>query len=538
MRLRVRSSFSLIGKVAIASLSVVLVSISGGLACAQLEVSEIMYNPLNEGVWEWIEVRNTGASDIDLDGWLGFNLGDVEVPAPNPTILSNTNSPNTVIRAGEVAVIYDGFHGVGQPGTFDDSQFRSAWNLNSTVPLLAASFWPGLNNTEGSQAQSIGFWANASDYQADLAPVEDPNEPGTFENRTVQFTNAQFSIDYSNAAFPAVDGMSSITWSGQGNRNNGSTWVLSQAGSAGAVVSSEVRIGTPANNINEVANPGVVTSVGAAPSNNLLITEILYDSGAIPDADWEWIEIHNPGSAAVDISNWVVDDINSNAQEAANIPAGSSVPAGGTAILFNGDDTTQADFATAWGAGLNLVPVSGWGAMQLNNGGDTIGLWSDFSSYDGDNEVHANAVLSLTYTDDPDFPDSNNMSSITLNDLGADPTDGLSWDLSFIGDSLSSNPDPVGDSSVFHAGGDIGSPGTFIVQNLPANADLDGDGDVDGADFLAIQRSNPALIAQWQAEFGNGTPALSTASAVPEPSSVMLIGLAMALLPLARRQRA
>ncbi len=69
-----------------------------------------------------------------------------------------------------------------------------------------------------------------------------------------------------------------------------------------------------------------------------------------------------------------------------------------------------------------------------------------------------------------------------------------------------------------------------------ADVDLDGDGDVDGADFLAIQRTDPSLIADWQSQFGSGP--LASISSVPEPSSALLIGLAMTLLSLSRRQRA
>jgi len=78
--------------------------------------------------------------------------------------------------------------------------------------------------------------------------------------------------------------------------------------------------------------------------------------------------------------------------------------------------------------------------------------------------------------------------------------------------------------------------GTDVNPGGGVDVDLDDDGDVDGADFLAIQRTDPSLIPAWQSQFGSG--ALSVVTAVPEPSSVMLIGLAMALIPLARRQRA
>lgn len=500
-------------------------------AKAQLEVTEVMYNPTNDGVWEWIEVRNTGAVDIDLDGWLGFNLGDGELTAPNPTIVSNTNSPNTMIKAGEVAVIYDGFHGQTSPGSFDDSHFRNAWGLSASTPLLAASFWPGLSNSEGSPSQSIGFWANLADYQADL--VDDGSGEGTREIGS--FANAQFSINYSDAAYPGADGRSSITWSGQGDRNNGANWVRSQSGVGGAVVSVPVTLGIPTNNINEVANPGLVTSTGSAPNDNLMFTELLYDSGAAqPESTWEWIEVHNPSGSAVDLAGYVIDDINGAAHDSANIASGSIAP-GGTAILFNADANSEADFATAWGGSLNLVPVSNWGAMELNNGGDTVSLWSDFASYSGDNETHANAILTLTYTDDPDFPDSNNMSSITLNNLGADPANGLSWDLSFIGDAVGSfNPGPVGNVSDFHPGDDVGSPGEFQLQDLLL-ADADDDNKVEGDDFLAIQQFDSGLIAAWQAEFGAGVVASAAVGAVPEPASLAL--LAVAALSCATRSR-
>jgi T5SS/PEP-CTERM-associated repeat protein len=79
---------------------------------------------------------------------------------------------------------------------------------------------------------------------------------------------------------------------------------------------------------------------------------------------------------------------------------------------------------------------------------------------------------------------------------------------------------------------------TVLAPGPPG--DFDGDGIVDGADLLAWQRGasptpdSPADLAAWQANFGLGatTP---VASAVPEPGSLMLIGLAMARLVLGRR---
>ncbi|TWU21355.1 LamG domain-containing protein [Bythopirellula polymerisocia] len=53
------------------------------------------------------------------------------------------------------------------------------------------------------------------------------------------------------------------------------------------------------------------------------------------------------------------------------------------------------------------------------------------------------------------------------------------------------------------------------------SADVDHDGDVDGADFLEIQRTDPSLIGLWQSQYGAGP--LVSASAVPEPGTCLLL---------------
>ena len=55
---------------------------------------------------------------------------------------------------------------------------------------------------------------------------------------------------------------------------------------------------------------------------------------------------------------------------------------------------------------------------------------------------------------------------------------------------------------------------------VPIPGDFDVDFDVDGADFLAIQRSDPSLIPTWEANFGQLANASPTSSAVPEPGAM------------------
>ena len=78
----------------------------------------------------------------------------------------------------------------------------------------------------------------------------------------------------------------------------------------------------------------------------------------------------------------------------------------------------------------------------------------------------------------------------------------------------------------------------------PEPGDYDGDGDVDGSDFLKWQQGespNPlsALeLADWEANFGTiASPATATSEAVPEPASAVLVLIGAASMCVTRRRR-
>lgn len=69
------------------------------------------------------------------------------------------------------------------------------------------------------------------------------------------------------------------------------------------------------------------------------------------------------------------------------------------------------------------------------------------------------------------------------------------------------------------------------------SADLDGDGDVDGRDFLEWQRedgSASGLIA-WEDQFGTG-PALGAVAFVPEPAGGLLLTIGLVLVQVCRER--
>ncbi len=199
----------------------------------------------------------------------------------------------------------------------------------------------------------------------------------------------------------------------------------------------------------------------------LIITEIMYNPKGDDNANnhkWEWIELYNASTTAIPLAGYVLDDDKDTKLTAPNIASGS-IPAKGTAILYNADQVTATEFKAVWGDSLNLVPVTGW-ANQIDLDDDThdrIGLWNNILNYNGGSGgSFSNVIDEVTYRPIGSWPhtDINNVASIYLKELNADKNIGSNWALSEVGKST---PLFIGYQSL-KAGGneglDIGSPGT------------------------------------------------------------------------------
>jgi autotransporter-associated beta strand protein len=76
----------------------------------------------------------------------------------------------------------------------------------------------------------------------------------------------------------------------------------------------------------------------------------------------------------------------------------------------------------------------------------------------------------------------------------------------------------------------VSNLGITGVLEVVRDADLDNDGDVDGRDFLLLQRLDPLLTADWQALYGSKlvAPMLVASAVIPEPTTCSLLCLASA----------
>ena len=87
---------------------------------------------------------------------------------------------------------------------------------------------------------------------------------------------------------------------------------------------------------------------------------------------------------------------------------------------------------------------------------------------------------------------------------------------------------------------DPGDPPTVVtgLVQFTGLVDTDGDGDVDGKDFLTLQTDAPTSIPNWKVAYGTVALTTAGAAAVPEPASgALAMAAAVAAAMIATRRR-
>lgn len=491
-------------------------------ARGQVVITEIMHSPGGaDALWEWIEIINTGATPVDLDGWVFDDDDDPTIAMPNIRAADG----NTIVPAGGVAVLYP-----GDELEFEPARFNSAWG--GGVTLIGVNGFTSLTSGD-----AIGLWPTHASYQADAIPMAS-NSP----RRT--FISAAAAFDYA-AGFPDTEPSRSNAWNGSGSVTNIGNWPPSIDGASGARTSIETtRSETPINSVDDRGSPGT-TPAGAA-SSGLLITEIMYDPRSSEPA-WEWVEVYNNTGSLIDFgaTPHVLDDDDEASLSVANVASGT-VATGSTAVLFNAAANNLTDITAAWGADVNFIPVSKW--SDLANGGDTIAIWNSLAAYENETQSgtsprrttdNAAAVVAYDDLNAIGWPNNDGNGSIFLGDLTSDPAMPSSWQLS--NDDNSAIPQPVLQTVVDHPGGDVGSPGSAPGVVATLSGDFNDDNVVNAADYV-LWRKAPSLYGgdplgydAWKKQFSQPSPGAGGGSAVPEPASQVMLVIGLVALYFRRR---
>jgi len=311
------------------------------------------------------------------------------------------------------------------------SVFRAAWGLSPSVKVIGDLGLPNGNGLGRNDALVL--------FDAKGAIVD--------------------QLVYGDQAFPGsirTQGTAGWVVAGAVAQNNAYGWNLATVGDA----QGSFQAGT-----GQAGNPGSFVVVGELPAGlpALVITEYMYGGGD------EFIEFTNLSSEPVDVTGWSFDDNNFGTGYVPpfDISAFGTIAPGESVILTEASATV---FRSNWNLAASVRIIGDY----ARGNGSNIGRNDEINIYDADGEL----VDRLTYGDQnfPGTPRTLNVSAWTApENLGAN--DIFGWVFSAVGDAT---------GAVVSALGDLGSPGSYLAIPSPCAGDLDGDGEVAGADLAIL----------------------------------------------------
>jgi hypothetical protein len=154
---------------------------------------------------------------------------------------------------------------------------------------------------------------------------------------------------------------------------NGSTWSVitsSTAASTGsyswtvpnsASTAARVRVSDAANSaISDTSDAAFTITTVPTGTGTVFINEVLVNEAG-SDVNGEFVELVNPGTAAVDLSGWTVSDAVGLRHTFAS---GTSLAAGKALVIFGG--------VSGIPSGVTNAVAASTGTLSLSNGGDTV----------------------------------------------------------------------------------------------------------------------------------------------------------------------
>ncbi len=252
---------------------------------------------LNEVMWakaEYIELVNYGDEDINLSGWriVRQKPGDSE----EDIVLFGTSDE---VSAKQYFLIESA----------EDATSVSANKIKGSLGLIDGGVLLRLYNSEGVAVDTInqlGSWF-AGKNDAVGASMERNN--------------------------PSDDGTSSSSWHTSIGNSRGRIGTPAEENSPNSTP-SPTPSNTPASSPSATPStvPSSVPSVPPIYSDRVYINEFI-PNPAGDDAAGEFIELYNASSAPIDISGWILDDVENGGSAPFTIPEGASIPANGYAVF-------------------------------------------------------------------------------------------------------------------------------------------------------------------------------------------------------------
>ena len=286
----------------------------GDPADITLVINEIDYDQPSTDRAEFIELKNVGAADVDLDG-----VSVLLINGSNDTTYNTIDLPAETLGTGEYFVI------CGDP-------------FNTPRCNLDVSPDSNLIQNGAPDAVAIEFASTIIDavsYEGDVLSVVEMSGDGLADSGSIEFVSI--------ARFP--DGVDT-------DQNNVD---LSQRCTTPGKTNS-----ADTSNCSDPVPPIVINELHADPAAD--ISGDANNDGVRDSGDDEFVEVVNITPGPLDVSGWTLSD---GFGPRHTFPAGSVIPSQCAIVVFGGG-TPTGDFGNA------TVQTASGGSLGLNNGGDTV----------------------------------------------------------------------------------------------------------------------------------------------------------------------
>lgn len=228
-----------------------------------------------------------------------------------------------------------------------------AWDLTGWKLKDNAGTWSFPSGTTVGAGSTLTVARDSAGFQALYGFAPD------LSGLTLSLAN---TADYVWLLDPLGNAVSKVAWGG--SRPNWSMSTAQNTALERCPVTTE-RFTTLDWRTGATATPGAVPidcgGSGGGGVSHILVSEVFYDTPG-DDSKEEWVELHNPTSAAVDLSAWTLSD---NAGTW-TVPPGTSIAAGQFLVIAR----NAQGFSTLHGVNPDLSGLT----LSLGNTGDTLSL--------------------------------------------------------------------------------------------------------------------------------------------------------------------
>ena len=379
---------------------------AGSGSASSLVISEVMANPLNEGTGEYVEIYNDGSATFDLIGlvlddgdssdaivsWGGATTsvaagayavlvdpgytGQYSIPAGVTVVTVAGATLGSGLATNDSVTLYepDGYTVLDSYSfPFDPGNGTSVERIDLATADIAANWAaspcgqsPGIVNCAGA---AISACADGVDNDGDgWIDLVDPGCATAADTDESMIGPDACGDEIDNDGDGLVDGLdpdcSSPTGDSETNDcsdgvdNDGDGWVDLDDPDCAAQPLVEAGLGSTwcndgidnnGDGLVDAADPECwdAYAVETLPYFFLVVSEVMVDPQAVPDADGEWFELYNPLTVPVDLEDWTIYD---GGGDNHSIVGSLIIPATGYLVFGN-----NGDFSTNGGVLVDYV---------------------------------------------------------------------------------------------------------------------------------------------------------------------------------------